>query len=354
MMTEKDKLFFFSLFIFLLAGIEVQGSHHHHHHRHRRQNLQLQKLFVFGDSYADTGNIRKLLANSWKEPYGITFPGKPSGRFSDGRVFTDYLASFMGIRSPIPYRWKDIGPKPLRHGMNFAYGGTGVFNTLVPFPNMTTQIDLFQQLIERGVYTKWDLQYSMAHVSVAGNDYTAYQARNGSIAGIQDFITSLINQLTLDLKRITDLGIKKISVTGLEPIGCLPQVTVTSSYQKCDDTFNQAANFHNLLLENAVKDLNTNGNGSTIMILNLYKVFDSIIKSPGNQGRWKFENPLTPCCKGVSSAFSCGNLDGNGTKMYTVCERPESAFFWDGVHPSQTGWAAISSSLKTALYNLSS
>ena len=49
------------------------------------------KLFVFGDSYADTGNIQRTVSNSWKDPYGITFPGKPAGRFSDGRVLTDYI-----------------------------------------------------------------------------------------------------------------------------------------------------------------------------------------------------------------------------------------------------------------------
>ena len=46
---------------------------------------------MFGDSYADTGNIRKSLADSWKMPYGVSFPGKPSGRFSDGRIATDFL-----------------------------------------------------------------------------------------------------------------------------------------------------------------------------------------------------------------------------------------------------------------------
>jgi hypothetical protein len=46
------------------------------------------KLFVFGDSYADTGNA--LNATSYKPPYGITFPGKPAGRFSDGRILTDH------------------------------------------------------------------------------------------------------------------------------------------------------------------------------------------------------------------------------------------------------------------------
>ncbi|PNX79552.1 GDSL esterase/lipase [Trifolium pratense] len=49
------------------------------------------KLFVFGDSYVDTGNF--LDSPSYKAPYGITFPGKPAGRFSDGRVLTDYIGN---------------------------------------------------------------------------------------------------------------------------------------------------------------------------------------------------------------------------------------------------------------------
>jgi len=50
------------------------------------------KLFVFGDSYVDTGNY--LNSPSYKPPYGMTFPGKPSGRFSDGRILTDYVGKF--------------------------------------------------------------------------------------------------------------------------------------------------------------------------------------------------------------------------------------------------------------------
>lgn len=54
-----------------------------------------KKLFVFGDSYADTGNIVKSQSPSWKQPYGITYPGKPAGRFSDGRVLTDYIGNYV-------------------------------------------------------------------------------------------------------------------------------------------------------------------------------------------------------------------------------------------------------------------
>ncbi|XP_048442447.1 GDSL esterase/lipase At5g03610-like [Pyrus x bretschneideri] len=141
------------------------------------------KLFVFGDSYADTGNVGKSVSPSWKEPYGITFPGKPAGRFSDGRVLTDYLAQFLGIRSPLPYALRKYAKKSkLENGMNFAYGGTGVFDTLVSGPNLTTQIGFFQLLLEQEkVYDKRDLiKSSVALVSVAGNDYTSHFVKPGN------------------------------------------------------------------------------------------------------------------------------------------------------------------------------
>lgn len=92
------------------------------------------KLFVFGDLYADTGNTPQLFSNSWKQPYGMTYPGKPSGWFSDGRILTDYIAQFFGITTPVPYEERKSEMKLIQHGMNFAFGGTGVFNTLVPEP----------------------------------------------------------------------------------------------------------------------------------------------------------------------------------------------------------------------------
>lgn len=64
--------------------------------------------------------------------------------------------------------------------MNFAFGGTGVFDTLVVNPNMTTQIDFFQQVIKEAVYSPADLKSSLALVSAAGNDYSTYVAVNGS------------------------------------------------------------------------------------------------------------------------------------------------------------------------------
>jgi len=55
------------------------------------ERVDVVKLFVFGDSYVDTGNSVNSI--SFKPPSGITFPGTPAGRFSDGCVLTDYIGT---------------------------------------------------------------------------------------------------------------------------------------------------------------------------------------------------------------------------------------------------------------------
>lgn len=92
-------------------------------------------------------------------------------------------ARLLGIKTPFAYLWKYyVGKEQLRYGMNFAYGGTGVFNTKSTSPNMTIQINLFEQLLGDIYSQQSDLSSSLALVSVAGNDYSNYLALNRSIA----------------------------------------------------------------------------------------------------------------------------------------------------------------------------
>lgn len=355
-MEQQNLLLLFSSCFFLLPllseiqGVQSSSSHHHRSHR-GLYGFHPTKLFVFGDSYADTGNNRKTEANSWKVPYGITFPGKPAGRFSDGRVLTDYLAKYLGLKSPIPYRWRKYATNRLRYGINFAYGGTGVFNTMVLDPNMTTQIDFFQNLINDSVYEKWDLQSSLALVTVAGNDYGAFLAKGGSAEDLPAFITRVVDQLAVNLKRIHSMGVRKVAVTALQPLGCLPRSTVHNSFQQCNATENVAADFHNMLLQQAVAKLNNESKDSrAFVILDLYGSFNKVLKNKGEYlGSVTFETPLKPCCMGISSKYYCGSVDEKGAKMYTVCENREVAFFWDMVHPTQAGWRAVYFSLKSTL-----
>ncbi|CAN1357500.1 GDSL esterase/lipase At5g03610, partial [Linum perenne] len=301
------------------------------------------KLFVFGDSYADTGNVRKSISTSWKVPYGITFPGRPAGRFSDGRVLTDYLGGSPLTRLPFLAFILVLFLLGVsnRYGMNFAFGGTGVFNTLSPDPNMTTQIDLFQQLLTQRTYSAWDLHNSVALVSVAGNDYATFLSTNRSLD-----VRTMVNQTTQNLLRLKSMGIKKIVVTGLQPLGCLPATTSFNSFQQCNETRNQLVALHNFLLRQTIADLNPNNgtaaDGNTFVLLDLFQAFMAVLKVT-----W---NPLKPCCVGMSSGEGCGSVDvSTGGKRYTVCEDPKAAFFWDTVHPTQEGWRAVYFALKSNL-----
>ncbi|KAI3823498.1 hypothetical protein L1987_04936 [Smallanthus sonchifolius] len=336
---------FFLLFPFAIAGEAVSVNEHHTY-----VGFRPTKLFVFGDSYADTGNNPKSLASSWKTPYGVTFPGKPAGRYSDGRVLTDYLARFMGIKSPLPYKFRNYGPGKLRGGLNFAYGGTGVFDTGNLQPNMTTQIGFLQGLIKDKVYTKRDLESSLALVTVSGNDYGTYTSAGGSDQGLPSFISQVVNQMAKDLKLIHDTGVRRVLVTTLQPVGCLPRETVLSSYQQCNESRNSAATFHNQLLHQAVTTLNNNTKDSSFLILDIFSAFNTVLNTKRDTtGNSKFDTPLKPCCVATRSGANCGSLDENGKELYTVCNEPGSMFFWDTVHPTQAGWRAVYLTLRSSL-----
>ncbi|XP_042068448.1 GDSL esterase/lipase At5g03610-like [Salvia splendens] len=299
------------------------------------RNVKL--LFAFGDSYADTGNLQSDSV-SWKSPYGLTFPGEPSGRFSDGRVLTDYIASFFGVRAPLAYRRiKNYGAKSVvENGINFAHGGSGVFQTLYDLPNMTTQIDFLQQLIEKNVFATHDLSSSIALVSLAGNDYGAYLARNGAFQGLEGFSRSVITQLMSNVKRLNSFGIKKIFVTGIGPLGCLPQSTASNSYQNCNAALNNFSMSHNQLLEQNIFQLNSEAASPIFTYLDLYTSFLSALGDVPNR--------LKPCCSG-----ECGGVDKNGKKKYVVCGDLSRSIFWDSIHPSDSGWAAVFSTLRKSM-----
>ncbi|KAL3533829.1 hypothetical protein ACH5RR_007350 [Cinchona calisaya] len=167
------------------GGVNASARLQQQRQMDKKQAFQAKKLFVFGDSYADTGN-NKDKAGCWKQPYGITYPGHPSGRFSDGRLLTDFLAKFYGLEAPTAYRFiKDKDDPHLQYGVNFAYGGTGVFATGDAgegYPDLAGQIDLLKKYLNDSFINKSDLETSLSFLSVNGNDYISYfYDQNGTI-----------------------------------------------------------------------------------------------------------------------------------------------------------------------------
>lgn len=89
-------------------------------------------LVVFGDSSVDAGNNNQIptIARSNFEPYGRDFVGgQPTGRFSNGRVPTDFISEAFGLKPYVPaYLDPAFNISDFAVGVTFASAGTGYDN----------------------------------------------------------------------------------------------------------------------------------------------------------------------------------------------------------------------------------
>lgn len=89
-------------------------------------------ILVFGDSTIDTGNNNyiKTIIRANFPPYGCNFPGRnATGRFSNGKLIPDFIASLMGIKDTVPpFLDPHLSDSDILTGVCFASAGSGYDN----------------------------------------------------------------------------------------------------------------------------------------------------------------------------------------------------------------------------------
>ncbi|KAL5704241.1 hypothetical protein ACHQM5_022694 [Ranunculus cassubicifolius] len=97
-----------------------------------QMNAKVPAVIIFGDSSVDSGNNNQLssMLKSNFHPYGRDFlGGKPTGRFSNGKVPGDFISEEMGCKSIVPaYLDPSYSIKDFATGVCFASAGTGYDN----------------------------------------------------------------------------------------------------------------------------------------------------------------------------------------------------------------------------------
>ncbi|OAY79770.1 GDSL esterase/lipase [Ananas comosus] len=111
------------LFIQLMLLLSLSAPPHY-------AAAKVTAIFVFGDSTVDAGNNNQIpttLRSNFK-PYGRDFAGqKPTGRFSNGRIATDFYSEAFGLRPFVPaYLDPEYGIKDFAVGVCFASAGSGL------------------------------------------------------------------------------------------------------------------------------------------------------------------------------------------------------------------------------------
>ncbi|KAF3440331.1 hypothetical protein FNV43_RR18615 [Rhamnella rubrinervis] len=117
-------------------------------------NETIPAVLVFGDSVVDTGNnnyVQSMFPVRCDfPPYGKDFNGgKPTGRYSNGRVPSDMLAEILNVKKLLPpYLDPNLKLQDLITGVTFASGAGGydpLTSKLVSVLSLSDQLKLFKE-----------------------------------------------------------------------------------------------------------------------------------------------------------------------------------------------------------------
>ncbi|XP_014753240.1 GDSL esterase/lipase At5g03610 isoform X2 [Brachypodium distachyon] len=161
---------------------------------------------------------------------------------------------------------------------------------------------------------------------------------------INAYIGKVTMEISANVDRLQKLGVKKVLVNNLHPVGCTPSKTQTNNYTECDIFGNYGASVHN---NNMKQVMATKKN---VHIIDLYAAFTNIVNNAqGSELSKQFKRKLSPCCESLDSKGYCGQQSASSELLYNVCDKSNKFFYWDGMNPTHAGWEAVMKQLQKPL-----
>ncbi|CAH9115924.1 unnamed protein product [Cuscuta epithymum] len=308
-------------------------------------------FFIFGDSLVDSGNNNGLLtlARSNYLPYGVDFPDGSTGRFTNGRTFVDILAQLLGFENYIP-AFSRAQRREFIRGVNFASGAAGIRdetgNNLGYHIAMNQQVENFARtVLGMKRFFRGDNNYTLLHdhlskcifySGMGSNDYlnnyfmTDFYSTHSEFTP-QAYAASLLNDYSRQLTELYSYGARKIVVTSIGQIGCIPYELARyngNGINKCNEEINNAISMFNSGLKRLVDKYNKGYlPGSKFVYLDSFASTKDLVV---NAKRYGFEVVDKGCC-GV------GRNNGQITclPLQLPCDDRSKYIFWDAFHPTE-------------------
>ncbi|KAJ1414183.1 SGNH hydrolase superfamily [Sesbania bispinosa] len=335
-----------SLLLFLLAA-----NHMMQHCVHGES--QVPCLFIFGDSLSDSGNNNHLptSAKSNYMPYGIDFPTGPTGRFTNGRTTVDIITQLLGFDDFIPPFANTSGSDILK-GVNYASGGAGIRDETGMHMGVAISLGLQlknHQVIVSQIATTLGspekaqqyLNKCLYYVKIGSNDYIGnyflpqfYPTK--SIYDTEQYAEALIEELSMNLLALYEVGARKYVLVGLGLIGCTPNAIYTKGTNgSCFEEENAAASIFDDKLKSLVDLFNDKFSANSKFIF-INSTSEASENSPGFL---------------VSNAACCPTgLLGGCVPDEEPCYNRSEYVFWDEFHTTEA-WNLL---IAIASYNASS
>ncbi|MBD2361571.1 SGNH/GDSL hydrolase family protein [Anabaena minutissima FACHB-250] len=271
------------------------------------QAANFSSIYAFGDSLTDTGNSFAIIPGLPPSQVGYF-----NGRFSNGPIWLDQLASKLGLPLP-PVSQLAGGNSPT--GINFAVNSatTGDQNTF-PIPGLPGYVGLTQQITQfiqanpvadsQALYILW----------AGANDYVGAGVTNPNqpVANLVGAVDTLYN-----------FGARNFLVVNLPLLGSTP--IATSQGQVVSEGLNQLSLGHNFLFSQAFGQSNPNQPGIKLKTLDAGSLFQQAIITPS---KFNLTNVKDPCLENsplFANPFS---------PPPEICDNPDEYLFWDSLHPT--------------------
>ncbi|KAL2483283.1 GDSL esterase/lipase [Forsythia ovata] len=326
-----------------------------------KTSAKVPAIIVFGDSSVDAGNNNYIptIARSNFAPYGRDFNGgKPTGRFSNGRVPTDFISEAFGLRPFIPaYLDPTYNISDFAVGVTFASAGTGYDNAtsdvlgVIPFWKELEYYKDYQNKLRAyfGVQKANEIIADALYMTSIGtndfleNYYTLPRRQlQYNVDQYQDFLIGIARNFIVNLH---GLGARKISLGGLPPMGCMPleRAENVASSNDCVESYNTVAMNFNHKLSYLVMALTKELPGIQLVLSNPYYILLQIVKRPS---LYQFDVSGVACC--ATGMFEMGYACDRYNPL--TCTDASKYVFWDAFHPSEkTNYIMSDHLVKTAL-----
>ncbi|XP_006646771.3 GDSL esterase/lipase At5g45950-like [Oryza brachyantha] len=299
-------------------------------------------MLVFGDSTVDPGNNNRLQTAVKANflPYGVNFlGGRPTGRFSNGRLITDILAEKLGIARSIPgFRDARLRSGQLRRGVSFASAGSGYDETTarrsnaLSFPNQIEDLWLYKRNLQRlvGRRRAEQLVRRATFVVSAGTTDLLFHYLASNQSAVESgplYENQLITRVANYTQVMATLGGRRFVFVGVPPIGCLPIVRTLlgTGTTRCHENMNlQATSFNDKLVE--VVRLLKNQPDIRATFIDTYTIIGKATINPNNYG-------LTETSRGCCGT---GVIEvGQTCRGRKTCTHPSKYMYWDAAHHTE-------------------
>jgi phospholipase/lecithinase/hemolysin len=261
-------------------------------------------LYVFGDSYCDVGNVSTASGGAIPGPFYY------NGRFSNGPIWVDHVAGFLGV---------PLTPSLLK-GTDYAFGGAEVTQA-VSTPQGTIPSVPQQVLLYLSTHGNKADPNALYILEGGGNDIlNAPSGTDPNALGYQIAVGIASSELLL-----RQAGAKHFVIPNLFNVGILPAATnptfATAASNAANKWLNELLSFE-MLLENV-----------RILRMDVFSLMSAVFTDPTHFG---FVNITAPC---LNTALT----------PPVVCADPDHTLFWDVEHPTVFGHSFFAVVLENVL-----